>query len=191
MKTLRFSPLLLSFVIALFGALALSSVAATHADARASISPVNNYSNSQARSVLRLATSELKKGARETRGNNVVRYRNKRLAPYNVNAAWSGAFVSYLLTRARVSGINNYTNLTSSSGIKVIGYVPSFQQWAKNSGRLSKTAKPGYLALYGSSHIAVVASVDRRGKARTVIAGNVNDRVRKTVAGIPSAYIRI
>jgi hypothetical protein len=193
MKTLPSHKLLLSISIALLSLLAFTISAANSAYAGATVSPVKtvSQSSSQAQSVLRKAKAELRKGAQEKNGNNVVRYRNGKVAPYNINMPWSAAFVSYLMTSSGVPGLNKYATLKSSSGVKVVAYIGSLEAWAKRNGRLSQTARPGYLALYGNSHVAIVSTINSNRQARTVIAGNVNDRVRHTAAGKPTAYIRL
>jgi hypothetical protein len=131
--------------------------------------------------IVKLAKSELDKNVRETRSNNVPRYRNGRgrIAPYSIGDQWCAAFATWVWKR---NGYDAYLGAKflrrSRDGTRVAIQVTDLARWAKRTGHFSYASMPGFLVVYGSRHIGIVSSVDRRGRAVVAIEGNKSDRVR-------------
>jgi hypothetical protein len=131
--------------------------------------------------IVKLARSELARDVRETRSNNVPRYRGGRgpIAPYSIKDQWCAAFATWVWKR---NGFDDYLGAKflrrSKDGTRVAIQVTDLTLWAKRKGYFSYASMPGFLVVYGARHIGIVSGVDRKGRAVVAIEGNKSDRVR-------------
>lgn len=134
------------------------------------------------KAIVRLANAELDKNVRERRSDNVPRYRNGKgpVAPYSIGDAWCVAFGTWVWSEAGVDSFLGTRLLrTAYGGQTVAVQVRDLSDWASRNGHWTYRAKPGDLIAYGTRHMGVVTSVNRKGRAVWSIEGNQSDAVTK------------
>lgn len=130
--------------------------------------------------IVEFAQRELARNVMERKSNNVPRYRKGKgkIAPYSIKDAWCAAFATWAWRKA---GFRDYLGTRilwkSYGGALLAVQVTDLTRWAKQTGHFSTRAKPGYLVAYGSTHIGVVETADRNGRAVMSIEGNASDAV--------------
>ena len=142
--------------------------------------------------LLKFAQQELKKKVKETNGNNIPRGARGAVASYSIKLPWCVSFVSVGLSRAGYSSHLEPRSMPSQTGQQVIGYTGTLISWGKKQKRLTKVARPGYIAVY-REYVTVVEKVNRRGAVVSEIGGNLNDAVTRRGAGAatPLFFIRV
>ena len=138
--------------------------------------------------VLKLAKRELNRNVRERKSDNVPRYRygKGKIAPYSIGDAWCAAFATWVWAQ---NGFTDYLGAkllwVSYGGDIVAIQVRDLTRWAKQNGHYSTRAKPGYLVVYGGTHMGIVTRADRTGRAVQSIEGNKTDSVKRVTISMP------
>ncbi|MEX1220218.1 MAG: CHAP domain-containing protein [Solirubrobacterales bacterium] len=148
--------------------------------ARALTLPPPDFKPPDISGIVELAESQLKKRVSENRSNNVPRYRNGkgRIAPFSIGDQWCAAFATWVWQRNGFVAYQGARLLRRShDGTSVAVQVKDLTQWAQRNGYFSYAAMPGFLVAYGTNHIGIVSSVNRKGRALLSIEGNKSDKV--------------
>ena len=101
-------------------------------------------------------------------GPQIARYRTATEGAY-AGAPWCAYFVSWTAAEAGAPIGDRGQGL---------GSVAEITDWARSTGRLTATAAPGELILFGAEHVGIVKSVNADGSLTTV-EGNASDGVRQ------------
>jgi hypothetical protein len=133
--------------------------------------------------VVRHAILEYRKGVRERRGDNIPRYPNNRVAPYNIGGnEWCVAFATAMWARAGFTAYRGADNLMQSSGGNIVAVqTQSLIRWARLTGRFRSTALPGYAVVYrngSGGHTGLVTKTNSAGVAIKSIEGNYLNAVK-------------
>jgi len=130
--------------------------------------------------IVNIAQSELSKGVSERGG--VPRYNRGRgkIVPYSIGRLpWEMTFASWVMQRA---GYKKHLRQTPSmkihSGGRAVAYTGSLTAAARRAGQLRRQPRPGYLAMYGNNHVAIVERVSR-GRVVSTIDGNASDGITR------------
>jgi hypothetical protein len=119
--------------------------------------------------IMSIAQGELKKGVKETNGDNMPRDRKGRLRPYATGVPWCSTFTSWVWKKAGMR--------QAVKNIAVNKRVRSVYNWARRNGKLTKKVGGGDLAIWrGFRHIGII--IGAKNGRFLVISGNSNDRVR-------------
>ncbi|MFE7799755.1 CHAP domain-containing protein [Nocardia sp. NPDC057440] len=119
---------------------------------------------------VKAAWGELKRGVRETNGNNVVD------AEYNINDAWCAAFATWAWGKGDIDVDWNNPNLVSSIWSQAQGGIEAQNGMGRVTTGPISTAGAGDLLIWGDQgHIGLV--VARNGNMITTIEGNSSDQV--------------
>ena len=144
--------------------------------------PANAEQDAVRKAIVRLANLELKKNVRERRGNNVPRYRGGKgkVAPYSIRDAWCVAFGTWVWKKAGIDAFLTTRYLrTAYGGDALAVQVNDLSIWARRNGHWTYRARPGDLIAYGTRHLGIVTSVNRKGRAVWSIEGNQSDAVTR------------
>lgn len=144
--------------------------------------PTNAKQDAIRKAIVRIANLELKKNVRERRGDNVPRYRNGKgaIAPYSIRDAWCVAFGTWVWSKAKIDAFLGTRLLRTAHGGQALAVqVRDLSDWASRNGHWTYRARPGDLIAYGTRHLGVVTSVNRKGRAVWSIEGNQSDAVTK------------
>lgn len=144
--------------------------------------------------ILRTARAELARNVRERKGDNIPRYDFGKgaIAPYSIRDQWCVAFGSWTWDQAGYVDYLGTRLLRTAFGGRLLAIqVTDMSRWAKKNGHWTLRATPGDMVAYGGSHMGVVTSVDRKGRAVKSIEGNKGDAVRTVVIDMSrvSGYI--
>jgi plastocyanin len=164
-----------ALIALLFVALGASGVAAPAARAQTT-----------SQRIVSLARAELARGVHEVPdgSNRGARIRSYGLATAGryYPAPWCAYFASYIAKRA---------GAPIGPGGRGLGYVPYIRAWAKQTGRFTKSPRPGYLIVF-PQHVGIVETVASN-RTLTTIEGNSGNAVRRRFRGWGEAmgYVRL
>lgn len=134
------------------------------------------YSQPVGQQIVNLARKEIGVSESPPGSNDGTRIREYRTATAGANSPgpWCAYFVSYLCKQA---------GAPIGAGGAGTGYVPTLEQWGRNTGRYfsGQLPQPGDIAIFNfgggiANHTGIVESVDADGTIHT-IEGNSSDRV--------------
>jgi PKD repeat protein len=136
--------------------------------------------------IVSLARAELARGVHEVpegsnRGARIRTYGEATVGHY-YPAPWCAYFVSYIARKA---------GAPIGAGGRGLGYVPYIRAWAKQTGRFTKSPRPGYLIVF-PQHVGIVETVASN-HTLTTIEGNSGNAVRRRFRGWGEAmgYVRL